>query len=90
MAGVRYIPYLEVSPTQPIFEIARKHLSKLPTLIRRIMGRNLHSGEGGISLASYLMFDKEFCRELIRLGYADAQKKATEIENFFAEGQTSR
>ena len=82
---VRLVPFLEVSPSQPIFEIARKHLGKLPALIRRVMGRNLQSGEGGISLASYLMFDKDFCRELIRLGYADAQRKASAVEAFFSE-----
>ena len=40
--------------------------------------------EGGVSLASYLLFDKDFMRELIALGYKDAKAKARELELFFS------
>lgn len=79
---VRQVPFLEISPTRPIYDVARKHMGRLPAMIRRIMGHNLQHGEGGVSLASYLLFDREFCRELIRQGYADAQRKASQIEEF--------
>ncbi|MBK8973089.1 MAG: patatin-like phospholipase family protein [Hahellaceae bacterium] len=79
---VRHVPFIEISPTRPIYDIARKHMGRLPAIIRRIMGHNLQHGEGGVSLASYLLFDREFCRELVRQGYTDAQKKAGQIEEF--------
>ncbi len=83
------IDFLEISPTTPIFEISAQYIKRLPAMLRRIMGRNLEEGEGGASLASYLLFDAEFCRELISLGYQDAQKKAREIDIFFSEAPVS-
>ncbi len=77
------IDLLEISPTRPIYQIAQKYLDRLPSLLRRIMGKNLEIGEGGSSLASYLLFDSDFCSELITLGYSDAMEKASEIEKFF-------
>ena len=34
-------------------------------------------------LASYLLFDGSFCRQLIELGRADARAKRTELLEFF-------
>ena len=36
----------------------------------------------GANLVSYLLFDKDFCRALIDLGYQDALKQKQEILNF--------
>ena len=33
----------------------------------------------GANLVSYLLFDKEYCRALIDLGYQDAMKRREEI-----------
>lgn len=84
MGHLRPINMLEISPSQPIEEIASRHIDALPLMLRRLMGKNLDLGEGGNSLASYLLFDSAFCRELIALGYADAKQQARAIEQFFA------
>lgn len=86
-AALRHIPLLVISPTRPVFEVARPYLHRLPGLIRRMMGRNLQRGEGGISIASYLLFDADFCRDLIKLGYADAQARSRELTAFFSSLQ---
>jgi NTE family protein len=40
-------------------------------------------GGGGVSLASYLLFEKAFCRELIDHGYRDAMNQRESILQFF-------
>ena len=40
----------------------------------------------GASLASYLLFDQRFSRDLIELGYKDAQNQSDEIARFFGYG----
>lgn len=40
-------------------------------------------------LSSYLMFDGQFCRQLIELGRADAQARKHELLAFFEESSSS-
>ncbi|KZZ61148.1 hypothetical protein A3761_21675 [Oleiphilus sp. HI0123] len=81
--GLRFIDTLVINPSEPIDEIAIKHVSKLPGPIKQFFGLNKEPIEGGVSLASYLLFEGEFMRELIALGYKDAQAKSKELESFF-------
>jgi NTE family protein len=37
----------------------------------------------GAALASYLLFEAAYCRELMALGYADTQRKRAEVFTFF-------
>ncbi|MDX1451940.1 MAG: patatin-like phospholipase family protein, partial [Oleiphilaceae bacterium] len=70
-------------------EIAIHHVKKLPAPIRQFFGLNKEPIEGGVSLASYLMFEGDFMRDLIALGYEDANRQAKEIDIFFDhEGQS--
>lgn len=79
---LRPVRLLDISPSRPINEIATRYLDALPLILRRLLGRNLEKGEGGASLASYLLFDHRFCRDLIALGYQDAQAKSRELVEF--------
>jgi NTE family protein len=50
----------------------------------------LGGAEGtGAALTSYLLFDRNFCRELIDLGYADAMSRHDELEAFLGGTRTS-
>jgi NTE family protein len=35
-------------------------------------------------LISYLLFDREFCRALLNLGYADTMARREDVEGFLA------
>lgn len=81
--GLRFIETLVINPSAPIDDIAIKHIHRLPPPIRQFFGLNRAPVEGGVSLASYLLFEGAFLRDLVALGYRDAQKQAKEIEAFF-------
>ncbi len=81
--GLRPVKLLEISPSQPIDEMAARHVEALPVMLRRLIGKSMAQGSGGASLASYLLFDRAFCRDLIALGYADAQSHAKQLTDFF-------
>jgi NTE family protein len=47
--------------------------------------RALGSTQGtGANLTSYLLFDRDFCRALIDLGYADTMARRAKWTTFFA------
>jgi NTE family protein len=39
---------------------------------------------GGASMASYLLFEAEFCKELMEAGYRDAMDREEEIRTFLS------
>ncbi len=77
------VTLLEISPSTQINDIAARYMDGLPLLLRNLVGvTDRHHGTSA-SLASYLLFDPRFCRDLIRLGYEDAQTHARQIDRFF-------
>lgn len=81
------VDILEISPSEPIDEIAMKYVDGLPLILRRLSGASDTDGDSSASLASFLLFDPRFCRDLINLGYGDGQSQARQIERFFKGGQ---
>jgi len=70
-------------PSQDLATIAQGMYKSMPGFLRfllSIFGNKSHSGE----LVSFLLFEKEFSRALIDLGYKDTMTKAGEIEDFFS------
>jgi NTE family protein len=83
---VKPIKLLVIEPTIKFGEVASRFISHLPNstrLLLRITGANRSTGES--NLASYILFEKEFCRGLIQQGYADAMAQADSIRAFMAD-----
>jgi NTE family protein len=81
---LRTIELLAIYPSMEFDEIAVRHIKDLPRAMRmgmKIIGATERGG--GASLASYLLFEKAFCKELIDWGYRDAMDQREAILHFF-------
>ncbi|HSI47884.1 MAG TPA: patatin-like phospholipase family protein [Ideonella sp.] len=83
---LRPIDILVISPSQRLDDIAARHINALPLPIRALLGGVGVSGMGrtarGSALASYLLFESDFTRELMALGEADTLARRDEVKDF--------
>jgi NTE family protein len=78
----RPIEILHLRPSVEISSIAQSQYNSLPILLcimLNFLGAKRHSGD----LLSFLLFEKKFTRELIRLGFDDTIAAEESILNFF-------
>ena len=94
---LRPIETLVISPSQRLDDIAVRHVRELPTPVRALLGalgvvpraagRRARPGAGvarGAALASYLLFEQGYTRELMALGMADVLARREEVLRFIA------
>lgn len=81
---MRPIELLVIAPSQPIDEIAAKHVKSLPYTLRLFLHGTGATDASGASALSYLLFEASFCRELITLGYHDTITRHEEVRAFLA------
>jgi NTE family protein len=81
------IETLVIAPSQRLDDIAARHLGSLPPAVRALLRGVGVSGQGtqarGSALASYLLFEAPYTRELMALGEADTQARRDEVLQFF-------
>jgi NTE family protein len=85
--SLKPIEVLVIAPSERLDDIAAKHLSELPLPIRAMLRGLGVSGRGddarGAALASYLLFEAPYTRELIDLGVRDTMARRDEVLAFF-------
>jgi len=83
---LHHVDVLVLTPSEPLDAIAVKHVRSLPWTIRFLLRSVGAMRRGGANLASYLLFERGYCNELIALGYNDTVKRREEVESFLAGG----
>jgi NTE family protein len=85
--GLKRIEVLVIAPSQRLDDIAARHLGALPLPVRAMLGAVGVGGEGrdarGAALASYLLFEAPYTRELMALGVADTLARRADVMHFF-------
>jgi len=76
------IESLILNPSSDFDAIAVEYYHLLPYPIRLLLRSIGISNDSESSIISYLLFDKNYCKRLIKLGYEDALEKETQIRNF--------
>ena len=86
-ASLKPVRLLLISPSERLDDIAARHLDALPSSIRALLGGIGVSqggpGSNGSALASYLLFEDAYTRELMALGEKDTEARRAEVLEFF-------
>ena len=85
--SLKPLEVLVIAPSERLDDIAARHLQSLPLPIRAMLGGLGVSGRGddarGAALASYLLFEAPYTRELMALGERDTLVRRDEVATFF-------
>jgi NTE family protein len=88
---LRPVEALVIAPSQRLDDIAARYLQRLPRPVRWLLQGVGVRGRGrlakGSALASYLLFESAYTRQLMRLGEQDALDRRQEVEDFFGWAQ---
>ncbi len=76
------VDFRVLAPSKPLEQIAAQHAHELPRVIRSLLYTVGAMKRTGSNLLSYLLFEKAYCRALIRLGYADTMAQKDDLLAF--------
>jgi NTE family protein len=79
---LRHVDVLVVAPSEELDQIAARHARLLPRTLRFLLRRIGAMSPMGANVTSYLLFEREYCQELIALGYHDTLARKEEIAAF--------
>lgn len=82
---IKVVEPLAISPSEDLAVIANAMKHRMPGTVRYLLDALGTPDARSADLTSYLLFDSQFTRELIRIGYEDAGRQINEIEAFLMQ-----
>ena len=82
---LRQIEFRVIRPSIDLEKIAAAHASELPRTIRMLLRTVGGLQRNASTLLSYLLFERGYCRELIRLGFDDTMSRKDELLAFLQD-----
>jgi NTE family protein len=82
------VEVLWIRPSRQVRRLAAEFAHRIPPVVRYLL-RGLGSDAAVTELASYLLFDSEFCGRLVELGRRDVRLERDRIAQFFSGGAAS-
>ena len=76
------VEFRVITPSEELERIAVTHAGELPLTIRMLLHMVGAMRRSGANLLSYLLFERSYCRALIRLGYQDTMARKDELTAF--------
>ena len=80
--GLKHIDSFIINPSHDFNAIALNHYNDLSLPVRLLLRSAGISNDSESSIISYLLFEKNFCSELIKLGFEDAMEQENQIKHF--------
>ncbi|MBI4194917.1 MAG: patatin-like phospholipase family protein [Betaproteobacteria bacterium] len=84
---LHHVDFRLLSPSEELEKIASSHADELPRTIRSLLYTVGALKRSGSNLLSYLLFEKSYCRALIRLGYRDTMARKDDLIAFLGYGR---
>ncbi len=82
MEGLKHIDSFIINPSHDFNAIALNFYNDLPLPVRVLLRSAGISNDSESSIISYLLFERNFCSELINLGFKDAMEQENQIKHF--------
>ena len=85
---LRPLDLLVIAPSERLDDIANRHTHSLPLPVRTMLGGIGATEARGSALASYLLFESSYTKELIALGRNDTRARQQDVLTFFGAATT--
>ena len=76
------VAFRVITPSEELEKIAAEYAHELPRTIRALLSMVGGTHGSGSNLLSYLLFEKSYCRALIKLGYKDTMARKDDLLPF--------